>query len=158
MVPATVRCVPPGFARGASHRRSTNEMAPLAIPSAVSRFSSTEVTLQSAVADRYGSDVLANKSAPKVRSTECAVELGMIVKDAQTGYVGAVVRIEYAEWTRGSARSHQTVLDRSRIPHRRPLGHPHRAATAAPKSTRTAWGSVAVPGARESRTGEPHLR
>ncbi len=47
------------------------------------------------MADRYGADVLANNPHRKPRSTEQSVELGMVVEDAQTGYVGAVVRIEY---------------------------------------------------------------
>ncbi|MGX9791275.1 DUF3097 domain-containing protein [Mycobacterium sp. MMS18-G62] len=47
------------------------------------------------MADRYGSDVLANNPHRRPRSTEQPVELGMVVEDAQTGYVGAVVRIEY---------------------------------------------------------------
>jgi hypothetical protein len=46
-VPATVRWVPPGLALGASQRRSTSVMLPFAIPSAVSRLSSTGVTLRS---------------------------------------------------------------------------------------------------------------
>lgn len=47
--------------------------------------------------DRYGRDVLArNPHAPtRVRSVQQPIELGMVVEDAQTGYVGAVVRIEY---------------------------------------------------------------
>jgi hypothetical protein len=49
------------------------------------------------VADRYGIDVLANDPhrARKPRSTELPVEIGMVVEDAQTGFVGAVVRVEY---------------------------------------------------------------
>ena len=47
------------------------------------------------VADRYGFDVLADNPHRKPRSTECPVEIGMVVEDAQTGYVGAVVRVEY---------------------------------------------------------------
>ena len=47
------------------------------------------------MADRYGTDILANNPHRKPRSTEQPVELGMVVEDAQTGYVGAVVRIEY---------------------------------------------------------------
>jgi hypothetical protein len=47
------------------------------------------------VADRYGTDVLADNPHGKPRSTAQSVELGMVVEDAQTGYVGAVVRIEY---------------------------------------------------------------
>jgi hypothetical protein len=47
------------------------------------------------VADRYGSDILASNPHRKPRSTEHLVELGMVVEDAQTGFVGAVVRVEY---------------------------------------------------------------
>jgi Protein of unknown function (DUF3097) len=49
------------------------------------------------VDDRYGSDVLARDphSSRKIRSVELPVALGMVVEDAQSGYVGAVVRIEY---------------------------------------------------------------
>jgi hypothetical protein len=47
------------------------------------------------VADRYGTDILANNPHRKPRSTEQPVEIGMVVEDAQTGYVGAVVRVEY---------------------------------------------------------------
>ncbi len=47
------------------------------------------------MADRYGTDILANHPHGKPRSTEQSVELGMVVEDTQTGYVGAVVRIEY---------------------------------------------------------------
>ena len=47
--------------------------------------------------DRYGPDVLARDphSARKIRSVELPIELGMVVEDAQTGYVGAVVCVEY---------------------------------------------------------------
>jgi DUF3097 family protein len=49
------------------------------------------------VDDRYGSDVLARDPhhPRRIRSTELAIELGMVVEDAQTGFVGAVVRVEY---------------------------------------------------------------
>jgi hypothetical protein len=47
------------------------------------------------VADRYGIDVLANNPHRKPRAGEQPVEIGMVVEDAQTGYVGAVVRVEY---------------------------------------------------------------
>jgi hypothetical protein len=48
------------------------------------------------VADRYGADVLANNphNTRKTRSTEQAVELGMVVEDPQSGFVGAVVGVE----------------------------------------------------------------
>jgi hypothetical protein len=49
------------------------------------------------VDDRYGADVLARDphSSRRARSAELPIELGMVVEDAQTGYVGAVVRVEY---------------------------------------------------------------
>src|ERR1700761_7770649 len=49
----------------------------------------------SRVDDRYGSDVLARDphSGRKVRSAELPIELGMVVEDAQTGYVGARGRL-----------------------------------------------------------------
>jgi hypothetical protein len=48
------------------------------------------------VADRYGADVLANNphNSRKPRSTEQPVELGMVVEDPQSGFVGAVVGVE----------------------------------------------------------------
>ncbi|AKK27433.1 DUF3097 domain-containing protein [Mycobacterium sp. EPa45] len=48
------------------------------------------------MADRYGADVLANNphNANRIRSTEQAVELGMVVEDPQSGFVGAVVGVE----------------------------------------------------------------
>ncbi|MCX2932973.1 DUF3097 domain-containing protein [Mycobacterium sp. CVI_P3] len=48
------------------------------------------------MADRYGADVLANNPhhSRRVRSTEQAVELGMVVEDPQSGFVGAVVGVE----------------------------------------------------------------
>lgn len=45
--------------------------------------------------DRYGTDVLAAGGRRRPRSVEHPVELGMVVEDAETGYVGAVVRVEY---------------------------------------------------------------
>ncbi|MCB0937359.1 MAG: DUF3097 family protein, partial [Mycobacterium sp.] len=48
------------------------------------------------MADRYGTDVLADDPhrCRTPRSVECAVEPGLVVEDPQSGYVGAVVRIE----------------------------------------------------------------
>ncbi|MBB3604287.1 hypothetical protein FHT40_003965 [Mycolicibacterium sp. BK556] len=50
------------------------------------------------MADRYGADVLANNphNSRKPRSTEQAVELGMVVEDPTSGFVGAVVGVEGA--------------------------------------------------------------
>jgi hypothetical protein len=47
------------------------------------------------VADRYGTDVLANDPHRRPRSREQPVGVGLVVEDARTGFVGAVVRIEY---------------------------------------------------------------
>jgi hypothetical protein len=102
------------------------------------------------VTDRYGRDVLArNPHAPKrTRSTEVPVETGMVVEDAQSGYVGAVVRVESGrvdlEDRRGRTRAFPLgpgfLLDGRPVV----LTAPRRAAVAA----RTASGSVAVAGAR----------
>ncbi|WP_445170024.1 DUF3097 domain-containing protein [Mycolicibacterium sp. Dal123E01] len=48
------------------------------------------------MADRYGADILANNphNSGRARSTEQPVELGMVVEDPQSGFVGAVVRVE----------------------------------------------------------------
>lgn len=46
------------------------------------------------VADRYGADVLADNPHPSRRSVECRAETGLVVEDPQSGYVGAVVRVE----------------------------------------------------------------
>jgi hypothetical protein len=50
------------------------------------------------VPDRYGSDVLAGdwRVPPRGRSTEVAAEPGLVVEEVETGWVGAVVRVEKA--------------------------------------------------------------
>jgi DUF3097 family protein len=101
------------------------------------------------VADRYGSDVLANNPHRKSRSAEMPVEMGMVVEDAQTGYVGAVVRIEYGRMELEDARGRRKpfpvgpgyLIDGKPVT----LTAPRRAAPA--KAGRTASGSVAVAGA-----------
>jgi Protein of unknown function (DUF3097) len=101
------------------------------------------------VADRYGSDILANNPHRKVSSTERPVEIGLVVEDAQTGYVGAVVRIEYGriELEDRNGRTKPFPIGPGYLIDGRPiiLTVPRRAA---PKQTRTASGSVAVHGAR----------
>jgi hypothetical protein len=101
------------------------------------------------VADRYGTDVLAGGHR-KARSTEHPVGLGMVVEDAETGYVGAVVRVEYGRidledrhgHTRGFPLGPGYLLDGRPVI----LTAPRRSAPA--PAGRTASGSVAVPGAR----------
>ncbi|KUI31338.1 hypothetical protein AU196_18655 [Mycobacterium sp. IS-1742] len=101
--------------------------------------------------DRYGRDVLArNPHAPKrARSTEQPVEPGMVVEDAQSGYVGAVVRVESGrvELEDRHGRVRVFPLGPGFLLDGRPviLTAPRRAPTPA---ARTASGSVAVAGAR----------
>jgi hypothetical protein len=104
------------------------------------------------VADRYGADILANNphAARKPRSTERPVEIGMVVEDAQTGYVGAVVRVEYGRMELEDRRGRRKpfpigpgyLIDGKPVI----LTPPRKAGPKAP--TRTASGSVAVQGAR----------
>jgi hypothetical protein len=98
------------------------------------------------VADRYGTDVLANNPHRKSRSTEQPVELGMVVEDAQTGYVGAVVRIEFdrMELEDRQGRRKPFPIGPGYLIDGRPviLTAPRRVAPTAP--ARTASGSVAV--------------
>ncbi|GAC1396767.1 MAG: DUF3097 domain-containing protein [Mycobacterium sp.] len=100
------------------------------------------------MADRYGSDVLANNPHRKPRSTEQPVKLGMVVEDAQTGYVGAVVRVEYGriELEDRHGRRKPFPIGPGYLIDGRPvtLTAPRRAAPAAPN--RTASGSLAVQG------------
>jgi DUF3097, C-terminal domain/DUF3097, N-terminal domain len=98
------------------------------------------------VVDRYGIDVLANNPHRKPRSTEQPVELGMVVEDAQTGYVGAVVRIEYGrmELEDRNGRRKPFPIGPGYLIDGKPviLTAPRRSAPTAP--ARTASGSVAV--------------
>ena len=104
------------------------------------------------VDDRYGSDVLARDphGSRRTRSTERVAEIGLVVEDAQTGYVGAVVGVEYGrmqlEDRNGRRKAFPVgpgyLIDGKPVI----LNPPRRAAPAAP--TRTASGSVAVAGGR----------
>jgi len=51
-----------------------------------------------AVTDRYGGDVLGGdwRRPARGRSVELAAEPGTVVEDVETGWVGAVVRVEKA--------------------------------------------------------------
>ncbi|OBF83799.1 hypothetical protein A5791_02640 [Mycobacterium sp. 852002-51163_SCH5372311] len=99
--------------------------------------------------DRYGTDVLA-PGRRKPRSTEQPAEIGLVVEDVESGYVGAVVRVEYGRLyledrrgrTRGFPLGPGYLLEGRPVILTRPRG-------AAPAGQdRTASGSVAVPGAR----------
>ena len=104
------------------------------------------------MSDRYGQDVLArNPHAPKrVHSTERAADIGLVVEDVQTGYVGAIVRVEYDRMEVEDFDGHRRpfpigpgyLVDGKPVILTRPKG-------SAPKArTRTASGSVAVTGSR----------
>jgi hypothetical protein len=99
------------------------------------------------VADRYGSDVLADNPHRPPRSTQQPVEIGMVVEDAQSGYVGAVVRIEYGrmELEDRHGRRKPFPIGPGYLIDGRPviLTVPKSSAPTAP--TRTSSGSVAVP-------------
>jgi hypothetical protein len=104
------------------------------------------------MADRYGADVLAKNphQSAKSRSVECPVEVGMVVEDPQSGFVGAVIRIEggRVELEDRSRRCRVFPLGPGFLVDGRPviLTAPRRAAPASP--ARTASGSVKVTGAK----------
>ena len=99
--------------------------------------------------DRYGTDVLA-AGRHKPRSTEHPAELGLVVEDVETGYVGAVVRVEYGRVELEDRHGHTRgfPLGPGYLLEGRPviLTPPRRRAPTA--AGRTASGSVAVPGSR----------
>ena len=99
------------------------------------------------MADRYGTDVRANNPHRKPLAGEQPVKIGMVVEDAQTGFVGAVVRIEYGrmELEDRHGRRKPFPVGPGYLIDGKPviLTAPRRAAPAAP--ARTASGSVALP-------------
>jgi Protein of unknown function (DUF3097) len=115
------------------------------------------------VDDRYGSDVLARDphNSRRSRSTDMPIKLGMVVEDAQTGYVGAVLSVEYGrmqlEDRQGRRRSFPVgpgyLVDGKPVI----LTAPRQPAPTA--AARTASGSVAVAGARArvARTGRIYV-
>ena len=113
--------------------------------------------------DHYGSDVLARDphGSRRIRSAELPIELGMVVEDAQTGYVGAVVRVEYGrmELEDRQGRTKPFPIGPGYLVDGKPviLTAPRRPSPKA--DTRTASGSVAVTGtrARVARTGRIYV-
>ena len=107
------------------------------------------------MADRYGTDVLANDphrdphNNRRVRSVERCAEIGMVVEDPQSGFVGAVVRIEGCRVELQDRRGCNRVfplgpgflLEGRPVILTAPLRH-------GPAATRTASGSVKVADAR----------
>ena len=104
------------------------------------------------MADRYGADVLGDDphESRRVRSVECGAEVGMVVEDPQSGFVGAVVRIEGGRVELEDRRGRTRVfpLGPGFLVDGRPV------ILTAPRSpvpaavTRTASGSVKVSGGR----------
>ncbi|RYJ07072.1 MAG: DUF3097 family protein, partial [Actinomycetales bacterium] len=106
------------------------------------------------MADRYGSDVLSGdwRKPPRGRSVDVPVEPGMVLEDATSGYVGAVVRIDadlgmfILEDRRGKRRSFPLgpgfLLEGKPVVARPPVA----AGPSGPR--RTASGSLAVENAR----------
>jgi hypothetical protein len=103
------------------------------------------------VADRYGADVLSNNPHRKPRSAELPVEIGLVVEDAQTGYVGAVVHIEYGRMQledRHGRRKPFSIGPGFLVDGRPVILTAPRAARGPTQNTRTASGSLAVHGQR----------
>ncbi|MDP4962068.1 MAG: DUF3097 domain-containing protein, partial [Mycobacterium sp.] len=104
------------------------------------------------MADRYGADVLGDDphESRRVRSVECCAKVGIIAEDPQSGFVGAVVRVEGGRVELEDRRGRVRVfpLGPGFLVEGRPviLTAPRRPVPAA--ATRTASGSVKAPGAR----------
>lgn len=104
------------------------------------------------MADRYGTDILTNNphGERRPRSVERRAEIGMVVEDPQSGFVGAVIRIEGTriELEDRHRRSRVFPLGPGFLLDGRPviLTAPLRAAP--PSQQRTASGSVKVADSR----------
>ncbi|WP_392545216.1 DUF3097 domain-containing protein [Oryzobacter telluris] len=113
--------------------------------------------------DRYGGDVLGGdwKRPPKGRSVELAAEPGTVVEDVETGWVGAVVRVEKAggvhvvhlEDRRGRTKGFRLgpgfLVDGSPVTLTKPMAREAaRLAEARAAGARTASGSRSVAGTR----------
>lgn len=102
--------------------------------------------------DRYGTDVLSDNphQSRKPRSVECRADIGLVVEDPMSGYVGAVIRVEGGrvelEDRKGGVRVFP--LGPGFLVDGRPviLTAPARGAPSTPQ--RTASGSVKVVGAK----------
>ena len=106
------------------------------------------------VADRYGADVLADNphQSRRPQSTPCSAEIGLVVEDPQSGFVGAVIRIEggRVELEDRHRRVRVFPLGPGFLVDGRPviLTAPRPASGPPPGSRRTASGSVKVTGAK----------
>ena len=115
------------------------------------------------VSDRYGSDVLSGdwKVPPRGRSREVEAETGLVVEDVETGWCGAVVRVEKAGGmrvvhledrrgrTKGFPMGPGVLLDGAPVVLTPPTAAARaRLAEARVAASRTASGSRTVEGAR----------
>ena len=115
------------------------------------------------VADRYGSDVLSGdwRTPPRGRSVPTPAEPGLVVEEVETGWVGAVARVEKAGGThvvhledrRGRLRAFPLgpgfLIDGAPVTLTRPqVANRARLEAARQASARTASGSRAVTGVR----------
>ena len=104
--------------------------------------------------DRYGRDVLAQQRKAAPLSTETVAATGLVVEDAETGWCGAVVRVEMAggmhvvhlEDRRGRTRGFP--LGAGFLLEGRPVSLVAPSSATAAASKRTSSGSVAVVGQR----------
>jgi hypothetical protein len=113
--------------------------------------------------DRYGRDVLATpRRPPRSRTVECAIELGLVVEDAQSGFCGAIVDFDKHVVTledrhgrrRGFPLGAGFRLDGRPVSLVRPRG-----SSLLSRPARTASGSIAVTGqrARVARAGRIYV-
>ena len=113
--------------------------------------------------DRYGSDVLARDphNSRKPRSADMPIELGMVVEDAQTGFVGAVVSVEYGRMQLEDrhGRRKPFPVGPGYLVDGKPVVLIARRGRSPEAAARTASGSVAVGGAaaRVARTGRIYV-
>lgn len=107
--------------------------------------------------DRYGSDVLSHDphAGRRPRTVDVPADRGLVVEDVQSGWVGAIVRVEKSggehvvELENRAGRTRTFSLGAGFWVDGKPVRLVPPSAVAAPaSSTRTASGSVAVPGAR----------
>ncbi len=104
------------------------------------------------MADRYGTDILTRNphGAGKARSVECAAEVGMVVEDPQSGFVGAIIRIEggRVELEDRHRRTRVFPLGPGFLIDGRPVILTAARRPAQPSTQRTASGSVKVAGSK----------
>jgi Protein of unknown function (DUF3097) len=115
------------------------------------------------VDDRYGSDILARDphNSREPRSVDLPIELGMVVEDAQTGYVGAVVSVEYGRMQLEDRKGRRKPfpVGPGYLVDGKPVILTASRGSSPKAAARTASGSVAVSGARArvARTGRIYV-